>query len=81
MINVRVRVCPLAPSRRVRVVTRRVKWVLRGGTKWVRSGSVCSIEARQVGVYRAFCHLPWGPFCRPSCDVSKTINIITYTDV
>ena len=44
-----------------------------------------STEARQVRVYRAFCHLPWGPFCRPSpkqsCDVSKTINIITYTDV
>ena len=44
-----------------------------------------STEARQVGVYRAFCHLPWGPFCWPSpkqsCDVSKTINIITYTDV
>ena len=19
-----------------------------------------------MGVYRAFCHLPWGPFCRPS---------------
>ena len=38
----------------------------REGIKWVRSGSVFSTEARQVSVYRAFCHLPWGPFCRPS---------------
>ena len=38
----------------------------RGGTKWVRSGSVCSTEVHQVRVYLAFCHLPWGPFCRPS---------------
>ena len=41
----------------------------RGGTKWVRSGSMCSTEARLVGLYRAFCHLPWGPFLPAVTDV------------
>ena len=34
----------------------------RGWGKWVRSGPVDTTEARKVGVYRAFCRLPLGPF-------------------
>ena len=70
--------------RRLQKATKAIKAIK--ATKATKATEVHkSTEARQVGVYRAFCHLPWGPFCRPSpkqsCDVSKTINIITYTDV
>ena len=70
--------------RRLQKATKAIKAIK--ATKATKATEVQkSTEARQVGVYRAFCHLPWGPFCWPSpkqsCDVSKTINIITYTDV